>query len=310
MTPEVLTAGRTRMTVFAIQSRDDLSLLLPQIDKLLNRDGAVLIRGLGLSTPTSFSAVVSQFGGQITSYRGGNTPRQVVSEGVFTSTEYPPQYEITLHNELSYAHTWPARLYFTCMVAAESGGATPVCDGRGLLANLDPAVRERFTTRGVIYHQFLHSGYGLGKSWQETFETSDRTGVDRFLREAQAHRWWTADGDLRVSLQRPGTRTHPVSGEEVWFNQADQWHPSNLPPTEAELLLSVVDSEEDLPHRATYGDGQPISPEDLASVRAAAERHKLVVPWEAGDLMILDNMLVLHGREPYTGPRRVLVSMS
>jgi alpha-ketoglutarate-dependent taurine dioxygenase len=310
MASEVLTAGRTRMTVLGVPHPDALGRLGAEIDELLARDGAVLVRGLGLSTPEEFETAVRRSGDPVTSYRGGNTPRQSLSAGVFTSTEYPPRYEITLHNELSYAHRWPARLYFSCLVAAESGGATPICDGRGLLADLEPRVRERFAARGVAYHQFLHGGYGFGKSWQDTFETSDRGAVEEFLREARAEVGWAADDQLRVVLRRPGVRTHPVSGEEVWFNQADQWHPSNLPPEEAEVLLSVIRDEEDLPHRATYGDGSPISPEDLASVRAAAGRHRLAVPWRAGDLMIIDNMLVLHGREPYTGPRRVVVSMT
>ncbi|SDL37760.1 Taurine dioxygenase, alpha-ketoglutarate-dependent [Lentzea albidocapillata subsp. violacea] len=305
---EKLTQGGTTMAVVGVRPGDDL---VACAGEHLARDGVVLLRGLGIDGSERFHEAVSAFGGSlINSYRGGNTPRTTVSEGVFTSTEYPARYEITLHNEMSYAHRWPSRLFFSCVDAADTGGATPVCDGGALLAGLSPDVRERFETRGVLYRTHLHGGAGLGKSWQQTFETSDPATVEEFLRSSGAEFSWTAEGALRVSQRRPAVRRHPDTGAVVWFNQADQWHPSNLPEDEAELLLSVVDDEADLPHSVAYGDGSPIPAADLADVRKAQRAGKLAMPWHEGDLMVVDNMRVLHGREPFTGSRRVLVSMT
>jgi alpha-ketoglutarate-dependent taurine dioxygenase len=303
-----LTQGGTTMAIVGIGPDDDLP---AHAEEHQARDGVVLLRGLGIDSSERFHETVSAFGGSlIGSYRGGNTPRTTVSDGVFTSTEYPARYEITLHNEMSYAHRWPARLFFCCLDAAETGGATPVCDGRALLAGLSPNVRERFETRGVLYRQHLHGGAGLGKSWQQTFETTDRATVEEFLASADAEFAWTTDGALKVSQRRPAVRRHPLTGEAVWFNQADQWHPSNLPGDEAELLLSVVDEEADLPHSVAYGDGTPIPAGDLDDVRRSQQAGKLATPWHEGDLMVVDNMRVLHGRQPFTGSRRVLVSMT
>ncbi|MFF8827754.1 TauD/TfdA family dioxygenase [Streptomyces sp. NPDC015131] len=281
-----------------------------RVEDLLAECGAVMLRGPGIEDADGFHRAVSAFGDPlIDSYRGGNTPRAAVSDGVFTSTEYPARFDISLHNELSYAHRWPSRLFFCCLRAPETGGATPVCDGHALLADLDPEVRRRFAS-GVVYRQHLHGGLGLGKSWQDTFETGDRKVVEDFLEASRAQYRWTADGGLRVSQHRPGIRVNPLTGRDVWFNQADQWHPSNLPGDEAETLLSLIDDVDDLPHWVTYGDGSPIPDEDLAQVRAAARRNRLVEPWHDGDIMIVANMSVLHGREAYTGPRKVVVSMT
>lgn len=302
------------MTIARVAADCDLTdpdALRGQVGELLAADGAVLVRGVGITDVHGFHRVVASFGDPLLdSYRGGNTPRTAVSSGVFTSTEYPAQYEITLHNEMSYARRWPARLYFGCLIAAETGGATPVCSGRALLADLDPGVRERFETRGVVYRQYLHGGFGPGKSWQQTFETDDRALVEGFLRDAVAEFEWTGDDGLRVVQRRPAVRAHPVTGDQVWFAQADQWHPSNLPGREAEFLLSLAESGEDVPHWVTYGDGSPIPAADLDAVRVAAGRNKLSVGWQPGDLMVIDNMLVLHGREPFTGERSVIVSMT
>lgn len=279
------------------------------VEELIAECGAVLVRGLDFTDVAGFHAVVEEFGAPlIESYRGGNTPRSKVGEGVFTSTEYPAQYEISLHNELSYAHWWPDRVYFGCLTAAESGGATPVCDGAALLDSLPDAVRSAFEDRGIAYHQHLHGGFGLGKSWQSTFETDDRDAVAEFLAEADAEHSWTDAGGLRVTQRRPATR--PYQGHAVWFNQADQWHPSTLPSDEAAELLDLFDDPADLPHWVTYGDGTPIPESDVDAVRVAARGNRVAVPWRPGDLLVVDNMAVLHGREPYTGQRRVVVAMS
>jgi len=313
-----LTAGGTTVVVFDVtgevtsggEPAATLDELRSRVEAALGTSGAVLVRGLGIATPEQFHAAVGRFGDPLTSYRGGNTPRSAVTDGVFTSTEYPPEYEISLHNELSYAHAWPRLLFFCCLVPARSGGATPVCDGRALLAELDPAVRDRFVEHGVTYRQHLHGGYGLGKSWQQTFETEDRDEVERFLDAADMTYEWTEDGGLRTASSRPATRVHPDTGETVWFCQADQWHPSGLPPAEAEELLELFDDEADLPNSVTFGGGQPIPASDLEQIRVAAKRHEMAFPWQAGDVMIVENMLALHGRHPFQGERRVLVSMT
>ncbi|MBT2405499.1 MULTISPECIES: TauD/TfdA family dioxygenase [unclassified Streptomyces] len=308
MRHETRTAGGTTLAVLYADTQS--AEVRERAEELLAEHGAVLVRGLGLTDADAFHGAVTLFGDSlIDSYRGGNTPRAAVSEGVFTSTEYPARFDISLHNEMSYAQAWPSRLFFGCLIAPETGGATPVCDGGALLAALPPEVRERFAS-GVVYKQHLHGGFGLGKSWQATFETEDKAVVERFLEDSAAEYAWTADGGLRVSQHRPGIRHNPRTGADTWFNQADQWHPSNLPDDEAETLLSLIDDVEDLPHWITYGDGSPLSDDDLAHVRKAQRENKLVEPWQVGDIMIVDNMSVLHGREAYTGDRKIVVSMT
>ncbi|MEV7522643.1 TauD/TfdA family dioxygenase [Streptomyces sp. NPDC091371] len=308
MRHETRTAGGTTLAVLYADTQS--AEVRARAEELLAEHGAVLVRGLGLTDADAFHAAVSLFGDSlIDSYRGGNTPRAAVSDGVFTSTEYPARFDISLHNEMSYARSWPTRLFFGCLVAPETGGATPVCDGGALLASLPPEVRDRFAS-GVVYRQHLHGGFGLGKSWQATFETEDRAVVERFLEDSGAEYAWTPDGGLRVSQHRPGVRHNPRTGADTWFNQADQWHPSNLPEEEAETLLSLIDDVDELPHWVTYGDGTPLSDDDLAHVRKAQRENKLAEPWQVGDIMIVDNMSVLHGREAYTGARKIVVSMT
>ncbi|WP_425575044.1 TauD/TfdA family dioxygenase [Streptomyces durmitorensis] len=278
-----------------------------RLDATLVEQKALTFRGFGIET-SELDPVMDALVPNRLAYVHGNSPRTKVGQNVYTSTEYPPQYTISMHNEMSYAHQWPARLLFYCERAPLSGGATPVVDGVRWLAALDPEVREAFAG-GVRYTQNLHGGMGLGRSWQQTFETEDRSEVERFLEKGQSEWEWRPDGGLRVSQIRHSTARHPVTGAEVWFNQADQWHASGLGDQTAAALAQIM-PEEEMPQSVTFADGTPIPAEYIAQIQERGLASAVDVDWRAGDLLLIDNVLVGHGRRPFEGPRRVLVAMS
>jgi hypothetical protein len=175
------------------------------------------------------------------------------------------------------------------------------------LAALPPSVRQNFEHKGIMYVQNLHGGSGFGKSWQDTFETADRTAVESRLQSAHAEYEWR-NGDLRIVQRRPSVITDRDTNEPVWFNQADQWHASNLDAETRAALLEVI-PEEELPLNAYYGDGSSIPPEDLDEVRRAYREQTALFKWERGDFLVVDNALVAHGRRPYAGERKILLAM-
>jgi alpha-ketoglutarate-dependent taurine dioxygenase len=278
-----------------------------RVDKLLVDNKALVFRGFQVS-PETLDAVIDRLLPRRLAYVHGNSPRTKVGQNVYTSTEYPAEFTISMHNELSYSHQWPARLLFFCERAAETGGATPVLDGARWLACLDQEVRDAFA-QGVRYQQNLHDGYGLGKSWQDTFETSDRNEVEALLKGSGATWEWRSDGSLRITQVRPATVQHPVSGTTVWYNQADQWHPASLGDEAAAELAKMLPADE-MPQSVAFADGTPIPAEYVNQVRDRGLQEAVDVSWDNGDLMVVDNVLVAHGRRPFTGSRRVLVAMS
>lgn len=278
-----------------------------KINKLLISEKALIFRGFGI-TPGQLEDVMTALLRDRLAYIHGNSPRTKIGNNVYTSTKYPAEFTISMHNELSYAARWPARLLFFCETPPTAGGATSLTDGARWLCSLDPEVRESFSG-GVRYLQNLPDGRGLGRSWQDTFETSDRDEVEAYLSTIGAEWAWTLDG-LRVVQVRPATTLHPVTGAQVWFNQSDQWHAAALDDETSVALVDIL-PEEEMPQSVRFANGDPIPPEYIMQVKERGMELAVDVDWQAaGDLLLIDNVLVAHGRRSFTGSRRVLVAMS
>ena len=292
---------------FLSEYRDNSELL----EKKLLKYGAILFRGFDTNTILAFEKFVQLVSGSLMDYVDGNSPRTQVATGIYTSTEYPAKYPISLHNELSYSNQWPDQLYFCCITAPNEGGETPIADSRQILKNLNPKIVEKFTVKQVKYIRNLHSGDGMGVSWQDSYKTSDRSLVEEHNRKAGIDFEWNSDGGLRLSQIRPAIAIHPHTGEQVWFNQAEQFHPSSLPKNVYEAMMFYFEgNEEELPQYACFGDNTPIDVSMLDEIREVTNQQSVVFPWQEGDILMIDNMLVCHGRKPFVGSRKILVSMS
>lgn len=277
------------------------------LGRLLPVHGGVLLRGFAPPSVAAFRSVVSALCGDPLRYEFASTPRSKVAEGVYTSTEYPADQWIPQHNEQSYTTRWPLCIAFMCVQPALSGGATPVTDSRRTYARLDPALRDRFAARKLMYVR--NYGNGLDLTWQAAFGTSDAREVEAFCQSQGIACEWVDEDHLRTRQVCQAASRHPVTGEMVWFNQAHLFHVSALAPDIRDALLDAV-PEEDLPRNVLFGDGGTIDEGALEAIRGEYVASLLCFDWQAGDVLFLDNMLMAHGRAPFDGPRRVLVAMT
>lgn len=295
--------GREYLLDLCLNHRDYLQ------EKLL-RHGALLLRSLTVLTAREFAQFVRWFSGkQPLDYVGGASPRIKLGKGVYTSTEYSPHITLALHNELSYTYQWPEHLFFYCVVPPKGGGETSLGSSRAILKKMDAEVLRQFKSRKIRYVRNLCGAVGNGFSWQEAFETAYKGAVENYCRRGGIDFKWKADGGLRLIETRPATATHPLTNNEVWFNQADGFHPSALDRETYEALISTT-SEEEFRLNVYYGDGTALDAASLEHVREAIRREGVLVPWQTGDILILDNMLACHGRMPFTGSRKILAAMT
>lgn len=279
-----------------------------QIFSKLSKYGALLFRGFTFQSAADLESFSGALSKELLTYSGGNSPRTKVSDKVYTSTEFAMDAKLSLHNEASYLKNMPALVFFYCDIAAKKGGATVLGDSRRIFEKIDKPVMARFQKHGVTYINNLHDGYGFGKSWQQTFETKDKQEAENQLRAQDYEFKWHADG-LRTTQRSEATCIHPTTGEACWVNQAEQWHPSSLPLEVRESLTAIL-AEEDFPHYACFGDGTPIPEADLTHIRQVMAEEERRFDWQQGDVLLCDNRLVAHGREPFEGERRVLVAMA
>lgn len=279
------------------------------IDEHLHSQGAVLFNGINIRNRQDFQQAVSSTGTRFIDYVDGNSPRTKLSDIVYTSTEYDSTKTITQHNELSYSANWPSRIFFCCIQPAGSGGETPLADGRKVLRQMDKHIVHLIDEKGLTYIRNLHGGNGFGPSWQHTFETDDPVQVENYCRKLAMEFEWKEDGTLKLKHHRKGIIYHPVTGEKVWFNQIDQFHPTHLGKDVYDVLSEMYGSDEELPTSVTLGDGTPIEDKMIQDIMHTIDTVLVAKPWQQGQLLLVDNVLVSHGRKPFTGQREIVVSM-
>jgi alpha-ketoglutarate-dependent taurine dioxygenase len=306
---QLMTNGATTVARFNAEGAagpDRIGAIAGDIRAALETHGAALMSGFGVSSAEQFEAVAQAVGGEL--YPNNHEHEPVNTDGtVQTPVFYPADRKLLWHNENSFNLEWPLRLLFCCVTAPAEGGETPIVDSRLVLRHLDRSIVERFTARGVRYERGYHRGLGL--DWRKVFATDDPGEVTRKCAAEGLECDWRADGTLRTVAVRPAVVKHPETGELSWFNQAQHWHPSCLEPETREALLALYDKD-DLPRDCRYGDGTPIEDSVMAEILGAYEELEYAFTWQEGDVLAIDNVLVAHARNPYSGPRRLLVALT
>lgn len=279
------------------------------IFKKVHNTGAVLLRGFNLKTAEDFRKVVTILQPELQNYIGGDSPRSKVTNNIYTSTNYPPEEIISMHHEKSFSNSYPKLIYFFCEIEPNIGGETPIADGREIYKKMPSDIIEKFEKRKLKYIMNMHSGDGFGKSWKDVFEISSKIELEKLLNELKIKFKWKENGLLRVEEIVNPIIIHPENGDKIFFSQADQWHPSNLDENVLADMKGIM-PEEDFYHNCRYGDDSEISFEDLNRIKEIVNKERVFFKWKRGDLLILDNLISMHGRNSFSGPRRILVAMS
>jgi alpha-ketoglutarate-dependent taurine dioxygenase len=236
----------------------------------------------------------------------GDLPREEMGGKVYGSTPYPADETILFHNESSHMHRWPMLIWFYCVKPSEVGGETPIVDCRKIYQALEPDLRQPFAERGLMYVRNFTPG--LDVSWQQFFHTEERSVVEDYCKQAGIDFEWRGDGGLRTRQVCPAIVKHPQTNEMVFFNQLQLHHVSCLAPAVRESLLSMM-PEEDFPRNVYYGDGARIEDAVMDQLVALYRQCAVTFPWQPHDIIMLNNMLVAHSRNPYVGERKIVVAL-
>jgi alpha-ketoglutarate-dependent taurine dioxygenase len=298
--------------------------------------GALLFRGFEIFDAPTFERVARSIDAKLQNEYLGTSPRNALTDHVFTASELPPYFPIPQHCEMSFLAHPPRRLFFCCLREPAAGsGETPLTDFRKVLRSLDPGLVKRFEEKGLRIVRNYSGPQGGSrfdlwqlKRWDEMFLSTDRAKVEAKCRAEGFDASWTPRGGLRLVSRQAATRRHPETDEPVWHNHSTTFHLAAaaaeyrrihaLRPTPRHwffwqltralaALQRRTKAPDELAMHCTFGDGSEIPDAEIEAVLDAVWRHQVVVPWRRGDVVAIDNFAVSHGRLPYRGPREVAV---
>ncbi len=269
--------------------------------------GSVLVRGLGLRDVTAVGAVFHRLADSLMIEREAFAARDTYADGVYSSATWPSNQPMCMHHELSYRLEFPSLLLFACLTAPTSGGATGVADSPTVLDALPTDLVERFEREGWLLTRSYNGE--IGASIEEAFGTDDRAAVESYCRANAIEFAWQPDGTLRTRQRRSAVVRHPVNGRRCWCNQIAFLNEWTIDPEVREYLVEVYGAD-GLPFNTHFGGGDPIGKDVVDVLNAVYEEHTAREPWQPGDVMLVDNIRTAHSREPFEGPRDVLVGMA
>ncbi|MFB6537326.1 TauD/TfdA family dioxygenase [Streptomyces noursei] len=269
--------------------------------------GAVLVRGLGLHDAAAAGATFTALSADLMAETESFAPRHSYGAGVYSSSKWPQNQPMCMHHELSYALRFPRLMLFACLTAPTDGGATAVADATSVLNALPRKVVKRFERQGWLLTRSYNDE--IGASVAEAFGTDDREAVERYCRANAIAFDWQPDGTLHTRQRRSAVVRHPVSGRRCWFNQIAFLNEWTIAPEIREYLVDTYGAD-GLPFNTRYGNGDPLDPDVVELVNTVYQTHTAREPWQDGDLMVVDNIRTAHSREPFDGPRDVLVALA
>ncbi len=271
-----------------------------------SRHGAILFRGFPVQTAEDFDRFVAAFGLENFAYEDSlsNAVRVNKTPRVFTANEAPPSVMIYLHHEMAQTPIYPSMLFFFCEKPAEEGGATPLCRSDVLWERLEenrPDFARDCVEKGLRYSNVMPSSNdlesGMGRSWQSTLKAQTPAEAEARLKSLGYSWEWLDDGCLRATTPvLPAVRDLP--GERrSFFNQL------------IAAYRGWKDTRNDPSKSITFGDGTPLDRDAVAEAIALGDELSFDTPWEQGDVAMVDNYVVMHGRRAFSGTRKVLASL-
>jgi len=279
-------------------------------DQQAKEYGLVAFRGFPLSEPQHFSAFNRAFEYADCPYLGGGAPRNLIHDNVFTATELAADKVIPPHHEMAYSRIlFPSRIFFYCQKPAETNGETVFCYSPLIISKLaerNPAFYEKLKNTEIKYDSVMgaerdvQSPYGRG--WKGMFDATTREEAERVAKTLDQTLEWLPPGQPNGAevIVHYGTfkpfRADPQTGKVAFVNN---------------IIAGYGISDSRNPEGNTYFlDGKSVQKEE-AVLDLLAIVNEICVPWkwQAGDVVLVDNHLVMHARYTFTGLRKVLVSL-
>ncbi len=274
---------------------------------IANEHGAVLLRDFPIAGASDFDAIVSALELDNFPYKKSlsNAVRINRTDRVFSANEAPSEVRIFFHHEMAQTPLYPRWIFFSCEIAADQGGATPLCRSDILYERIKethPLFADACEGRGLRYTNVMpdddDANSGMGRSWRSTLGADSRDAAEHRLAELGYSWQWQTNGCLKsTSPPLPAVMELP-DGRKVFFNQL------------IAAFSGWKDNRNDPSKSIQHGDGTPVDPEAVLAATEMAEELAFDLQWQAGDIALIDNTIAMHARRPFQGKRKVVASLA
>lgn len=275
------------------------------IEHFLGVYGVVLLRGFPVDFPIDFLEVSRRICGDLILNNGEHPELTNAIPGVYQPVHYAPEEKLLWHSENSFCLDWPSVILFGCVTPADVGGKTPFVDTSAVFSMIASRDRDALSKNGIIYERFHIEG--LGRSWRDLYGTDEIGEAKRVALDRSEVLETLDDQTVRATFRRPAFETG-YEGSQVWFNQILHWHPSCLPES-IRGAFKFGASKLKLLRNCRLGNGAELSDEFANAVFNAHYKNEMKFSWRSGDIAIINNVRVAHGREAFKGVREHLVSV-
>lgn len=288
----------------------------PELDRLIIEHGAIVLRGFPVRTSADFATIVACFPAYEGNYKGGAAARRPLDKGVYEATQRTGEQTIQIHQEMFYVRDYPPRLAFFARKVAEKGGETIIADMRRVSANIPEKLRERFASSGILTVRNFAPPTGSmvetelmdRRGWDFAFYTDSREEVNEVCAKRGMEPHWHDDNSLTVYSRLPAFVRHPVTGEMI-YRSAIHTNPDQRATREKSESAIKLRASQKIPSDILLGNGEALNDEEETAMLRVVDDATIAWQWETGDLMIVDNLQIGHGRNPFVGERATDVAM-
>nr|XP_043617921.1 clavaminate synthase-like protein At3g21360 [Erigeron canadensis] len=290
----------TSFTVF----EEAIKAEMPWLDSLLKERGAILFRDFPVTSPSDFNDVVEAFGYPEAPYIGGRASRTQVIGRVYTANETPPDKRIPFHHEMAYVPDYPSKICFYCEEAPGSGGQTPIVLSHIVYDKMKerhPEFVARLEEHGVTYIILTgdedQPSSSTGRGWKSAYNTDDKKVAEERAAKLGTRLEWMGNAAKVIAGPMPAIRFDKESQRKTWFNN----------------LTGPVHGSRKIHDKGAFaelGNGEAVDDDIMEDCMRILDEECAIIPWKKGDVMLVNNLTVLHAREPLLKPpRRVLAAI-
>jgi alpha-ketoglutarate-dependent taurine dioxygenase len=272
-------SDRIGKEIININNISVLELDQEEIINLFKSYGILLFTGFETSVDI-FKEFTNSLSTDFINYAGGAFSRKVINgdETLLSVNDFKS--EIKLHGEMYYQHNIPLMLWFFCAKPPLKDGQTTVCDGRQFFNEISSSTKELFSKNKLKFSVQISQD-----EWQKKYQTDDLNKIEEICKKNKTHLQVNDDKSILLEYICSAIIPSRCGKYQVFIN-------------------SLLPTKQLSPKILKFEDNSEIPDEVVSELNEIAEKITTEIAWRKGDILMIDNTRILHGRRAFADDQR------